>query len=417
VSATSGQFWTQQFLMDNGTPYAGVRVFHYVAGATTTNLDVFQDAAMASAHNNPVVGDTAGRVFFYGSGTYRLLVKSSTADGNLTLYDWDPVELVHHTATVRAEDKAVSLPAATAASRGRLFGTVDGGGDVLKLWLQKTSSTWGEVLSLPLLTGILQFTKGTDAASTTNVTLLSDGNFYDVTGVNPIESMTAYQDGTIIWTRFTGAGLTLTQNSTKLVLPGAVNYTTIQNEIVQWISVGAGIWVMQESSRWGVAGGPLPGHGIIPIGIEMFWPVLTPPAHWIRLFGQAISRTTYAAYFALIGTTYGAGDGSTTFNVPPWYGRTGIGVDTGNTVITSSSVNGANAATVGGLGGAETHTLTTAQMPAHTHGAFSVGGGASAQFLSSGASATVQSQSTGGGGAHSNTQPWMARAVIAYMGV
>jgi microcystin-dependent protein len=58
-----------------------------------------------------------------------------------------------------------------------------------------------------------------------------------------------------------------------------------------------------------------------PIGAEAFWPVGTPPTGWLEERGQAISRTTYANLFAVIGTSYGAGDGSTTFNLPDPRGR------------------------------------------------------------------------------------------------
>jgi hypothetical protein len=53
-----------------------------------------------------------------------------------------------------------------------------------------------------------------------------------------------------------------------------------------------------------------------PVGSLMYWPTETPPDGWLERDGSAISRTTYANLFAVIGTTYGAGDGSTTFNLP-----------------------------------------------------------------------------------------------------
>ena len=77
----------------------------------------------------------------------------------------------------------------------------------------------------------------------------------------------------------------------------------------------------------------------------------TAPSGWLICNGQAISRTTYAALYAVIGTTYGAGDGSTTFNVPNLVNKTVRGSDS-----------------LGKTGGADTVTLTTAQMPTHTHG-------------------------------------------------
>ena len=69
--------------------------------------------------------------------------------------------------------------------------------------------------------------------------------------------------------------------------------------------------------------------------------------------GQAISRTTYADYFALVSTTYGAGNGTTTFNVPNLQQRVPVGVGTGYSI--------------GATGGAATHTLTNQQIPSHTH--------------------------------------------------
>ena len=86
-------------------------------------------------------------------------------------------------------------------------------------------------------------------------------------------------------------------------------------------------------------------------GVVQLFAGSTAPSGWLICNGQAVSRITYAALYAVIGTTYGAGDGSTTFNVPNLVNRT---------------VRGSNS--LGKTGGADTVTLTTAQMPAHTHG-------------------------------------------------
>ena len=75
------------------------------------------------------------------------------------------------------------------------------------------------------------------------------------------------------------------------------------------------------------------------------------PSGWLICNGQAISRTTYAALYAVIGTTYGAGDGSTTFNVPN---------------LVNKTVRGSNS--LGKTGGSDTITLSTTNLPAHSHG-------------------------------------------------
>lgn len=87
----------------------------------------------------------------------------------------------------------------------------------------------------------------------------------------------------------------------------------------------------------------------------------TPPAGWLLCDGSAVSRADYATLFAAIGETWGAGDGSTTFNLPDLRGRAPIGAGTGS---------GLTARTLGGTVGAESVTLTAAQsgLQAHTHG-------------------------------------------------
>lgn len=109
-----------------------------------------------------------------------------------------------------------------------------------------------------------------------------------------------------------------------------------------------------------------------PPGIVVPYAGTSAPAGWLLCYGQAISRTTYAALFAAISTTYGAGDTSTTFNLPDLRGRVVAGQDdmggTSADRLTDQS-GGLDGDTLGDTGGSETHTLTEAQLAAHTHGA------------------------------------------------
>ncbi len=111
--------------------------------------------------------------------------------------------------------------------------------------------------------------------------------------------------------------------------------------------------------------------GFVPVGVVVPFAGSTSPAGWELCYGQAISRTTYAGLFATIGTTYGSGDGSTTFNVPDLRGRVSAGKDdmggSAASRLTSTVLTASN--TLGATGGTQTHTLTSAQsgVPAHSH--------------------------------------------------
>lgn len=108
-----------------------------------------------------------------------------------------------------------------------------------------------------------------------------------------------------------------------------------------------------------------------PIGSSFdYWASTAPNGSYALMYGQAISRTTYAALFALLSTAYGSGDGSTTFNLPDCRGRVVAGKDNmggsdaGRLSSTYfGSVSGQDGSTLGHTGGVESHTLTTAQIP------------------------------------------------------
>jgi microcystin-dependent protein len=100
------------------------------------------------------------------------------------------------------------------------------------------------------------------------------------------------------------------------------------------------------------------GAGLLEAGQISVWPTTTPPGGWALCDGQAVSRAVYPALFSRIGTTYGAGDGSTTFNLPNLKGRVVVGLDGAQTEFDA----------LGETGGAKTHTLTLAQIPSHNHG-------------------------------------------------
>lgn len=105
---------------------------------------------------------------------------------------------------------------------------------------------------------------------------------------------------------------------------------------------------------------------IVKAGSIVAWPHSTVPAGWLECYGQAVSRTTYAELYAAIGTTYGVGDGSTTFNLPDLRGRSIFGEDDmGGTSADriTSAVAGFDGDTLGATGGAQSYKLLRTDLP------------------------------------------------------
>lgn len=146
----------------------------------------------------------------------------------------------------------------------------------------------------------------------------------------------------------------------------------------------------------------------LPIGTLLPFSGTNIPENWLLCDGRAISRTDYGQLFQVIGTTYGVGDGSTTFNLPNLKGRVPVGIDGTQTEFD----------TLGETGGEKTHTLTVDEMPSHNH-TFR----ANLSFTGSGSDGTGLKQGTdtrpsdtianrGGNQAHNNLQPYIVQKYI-----
>lgn len=112
--------------------------------------------------------------------------------------------------------------------------------------------------------------------------------------------------------------------------------------------------------------------GSVPIGSVTAFAGTIAPAGWLLCAGQTVSRSQYMGLFLTIGTTYGAGDGSTTFTLPDMRGRVAAGKDDmGGSAASrlTSGASGVDGITLGAVGGAQTHTLTSTQSgtPPHSH--------------------------------------------------
>lgn len=96
-----------------------------------------------------------------------------------------------------------------------------------------------------------------------------------------------------------------------------------------------------------------------PVGSIVMWPTGTAPTGWLLCDGSAVSRTTYSELFALISTTFGVGDGSTTFNLPNMVQRIPIGKATAGALATIGATDGS---------WDHTHGPGTLTVASHTHG-------------------------------------------------
>jgi len=188
------------------------------------------------------------------------------------------------------------------------------------------------------------------------------------------------------------------------------------------------------------ATGKVVGTNSLPIGAPLMWLTNTAPSGWLFANGQQVSRTTYANLFAVFGTFFGAGDGSTTFNLPNMcevvpVGQRGMGGAASRGLVANS-----NLGSLGGLAGEENHLLVIGEIPTHTPSG-TIGGSASAPTLTTGANFSYQggpnSQPTvtassdtingssftfsgnpvGGGLSHNNLQPSVAVNWIVYAGL
>jgi len=143
-----------------------------------------------------------------------------------------------------------------------------------------------------------------------------------------------------------------------------------------------------------------------PIGTIAPFGGASDPSYWLICDGRAVSRTDYAALFGVIGTTYGAGDGSTTFNIPDLRGNVAVGASTDYSL--------------GDTGGEETHTLSVSEMPSHSHtvsmkrtSVNNYTGGAGWNPLGGSTyDGDFTTQATGDGLAHNNMQPYVVTNYI-----
>ena len=218
----------------------------------------------------------------------------------------------------------------------------------------------------------------------------------------------------------TTTALSSSSNS-ALTVYSATARTSVPFRLVGYIlntQATAGTWVTTASQ---IQLYPVLSPSATPTGMVSSYAGSTAPAGWLLCDGSAVSRSTYTTLFQTLGTTYGSGDGSTTFNLPSLNGRVPVGAGT-YTDPTLGSVT----RTLAASSGEASHTLITGEMPSHnhtdsghshliTHNQTALGSAALTPSASGTGTQTTEAvstgfaniQNTGGGGSHNNMQPYL----------
>tara|TARA_R110002020_G_scaffold33884_1_gene102831 strand:+ start:298 stop:873 length:576 start_codon:yes stop_codon:yes gene_type:complete len=161
-----------------------------------------------------------------------------------------------------------------------------------------------------------------------------------------------------------------------------------------------------EATKYDYTGANLTGVEGIPTATIVPWSSASVPTGFLECNGAAVSRSTYSALFAVIGTTYGTGDGSSTFNVPNLSDNVTIGKSNNKSLASTGGAN--TVASAGNVAGSTAnHTLTTPELASHSHP-----GGANSRnpyarranqsHTLPGSTGGSNTNNTGGGGAHSH---------------
>ena len=128
-----------------------------------------------------------------------------------------------------------------------------------------------------------------------------------------------------------------------------------------------------EATKYDFDGANLTGIEGIPTATIVPWSSASVPSGFLECDGTAVSRTTYATLFGIVGTTYGAGDGATTFNVPDLCDNVPVGKSNNKAL---ASTGGANTVTsTGNVGGSTANaTISESQLASHSHSFVSLNG-------------------------------------------
>ena len=374
-----------QFIDAAGVPLAGGFLYTYSAG-TTTPQATYTDSTAATANSNPIVLDSRGEAnIWLSSADYKFVLCDST---NTEIWTVDNIA-APSTALSPVFTSNVTISANT--SGPALLVTQTGAGAAIRVQDSADPDSSPFVVDTSGQVGIGTATPANaiDVAGGAIQISSSGGTARTVMSADSTDSIFAVSDDRNFTVK-TNATTRLTVNSTDatftvpVVLP-AIPTTALQAATKSYVDQ------------------------VTPPGMIATYAGTSAPTGWLACQGQAISRTTYADLYTAISTTWGSGDGSTTFNVPDLRGMFVRGTGTNATGSSSGAVGPSVGAYAADTYLNHSHTATDSGH-AHTYsysavvpGGSAIAGGSPYQNGSTGgttgtgtANITVAASTTGG---------------------
>lgn len=162
-----------------------------------------------------------------------------------------------------------------------------------------------------------------------------------------------------------GLGTMATQAASSVTITGgSVSVNTLASVTPLAVTSGGTGGTTASEARANLGLGDI---SVVPVGTVLPFAGVTAPNGYLLCAGQAVSRSTYANLYTVIGTVYGAGNGTTTFNLPDLRGRSVAGKDDMNGSAANRIINVFDGKVLGNAGGTERHILLEAELASHTH--------------------------------------------------
>lgn len=366
-----------QFIDAAGAPLAGGKLYTYVAGTTTPQAS-YTDSSGATANSNPVILDARGEAnVWLGESTY----KFTLTDAN-DVEIWT-VDYISAPTTALSPVLSGNVTISTDSAGPALKVTQTGTGDVMRVQDSADPDSTPFVINSTGYVGLgtVAPAEALDIDNSGKIQFSSGGTARTVISADASNSIIDVKDDRSLVVKANGVTI-ITGNSTDVtttvpvVLPAAPT-TTLQAATKGYVD--------------GLTGSPA--------GIIAPFAGTSAPSGWLACQGQAISRTTYATLFTAIGTTWGSGDGSTTFNLPDLRGMFLRGTGTNATGSSSGAVGPSVGTYAADTYLNHSHTASSSDS-GHTHSYINPGGSVAA---GSGASGNQVTQTSGVGYANIST--------------